>query len=94
VRRRAVGRTRLAGKERLEAFFKTRGSKAVFIHAEVYKDDKAETIQRQDVAPTFREWGVESEPWLFLIDRKGIVVSRFEGPLTAEGINVALNPLL
>jgi hypothetical protein len=68
--------------------------KAIFVHAEVYKDDKAETIQRQDVSPTFREWGVESEPWLFLIDRKGVVASRFEGPLTAEEIKPALSVLL
>ena len=68
--------------------------KAVFIHAEVYKDDKAETIQRQDVGPTFREWGLDSEPWLFLIDRNGTIASRFEGPLTADTIKTALTPLL
>lgn len=80
--------------DELIAVEKELGSKAVFIHADVYKDDKAETIQRQEVAPTFREWALESEPWLFLIDRKGVVASRFEGPLTADQIKVALTALL
>ena len=80
--------------EELLAVEKELGSKAVFIHADVYKDDKAETIQRQDVAATFREWALESEPWLFLIDRKGVVASRFEGPLTADQIEAALTTLL
>ena len=80
--------------DELIAVEKDIGSRAVFIHAEVYKDDKAETIQRQDVGPTFREWGLNSEPWLFLIDRKGTIASRFEGPLTADQMKPALTALL
>jgi hypothetical protein len=80
--------------EELVAVEKDVGKRAVFVHAEVYKDDKAETIQRQDVAAAFREWALESEPWLFLIDRKGVLASRFEGPLTADQISAALTPLL
>ncbi|HEY8201926.1 MAG TPA: hypothetical protein VII47_11285, partial [Actinomycetota bacterium] len=80
--------------DELIAVEKDVGSRAVFVHAEVYRDDKPETIQRQDVGPTFREWGLNSEPWLFLIDRKATVASRFEGPLTADQIKVALNALL
>lgn len=70
------------------------GDRATFIHAEVYKDDKPETISRGVVSPTYREWGFVSEPWLFLIDRDGVIRSRFEGPVTASVIHPALDPLL
>jgi hypothetical protein len=40
------------------------------------------------------QWHLLTEPWLFLIDRKGVLASRFEGPLTAGQIKAALAPLL
>lgn len=70
------------------------GNEATFVHAEVYADDRPETIEKQVTSPTFREWGLVSEPWLFLIDRSGTIASRFEGPLTADVIRSALAPLL
>jgi hypothetical protein len=70
------------------------GSKAVFVHAEVYIDDKAESINGFKFTPAMLQWHLLTEPWLFLIDRKGVVASRFEGPLTAGQIKAALAPLL
>ncbi|MGH2769690.1 MAG: TlpA family protein disulfide reductase, partial [Actinomycetota bacterium] len=70
------------------------GDRITFVHAEVYRDDQTQTIINQLAAPTFVEWGLQSEPWLFLIDRSGLIVSRFEGPLTAAQIRVATKPLL
>jgi hypothetical protein len=70
------------------------GDKAAFIHAEVYVNDKLDTVSRQETTPAFREWGLESEPWLFVVDRRGAIAARFEGPLTATQIKEALTPLL
>ncbi len=70
------------------------GDRITFVHAEVYKDDQTQTVINQLVAPTFTEWSLSTEPWLFLIDRSGLIVSRFEGPLTASQIQAATKPLL
>lgn len=68
--------------------------RANFVHVEVYRSDKAEDIQRQAVSPTYVEWTMQSEPWLFLIDRDGTIAQRFEGPIVASTIRSAFEPLL
>jgi len=39
-------------------------------------------------------WRLASEPWLFLIDAKGIVAARYEGGLTNEELGPALEKLI
>ncbi len=68
--------------------------KANFIHAEVYLNDQSQTIEQQIPSPTFAAWGMQSEPWLFVIDAKGIIASRFEGGSAAGQARAALEPLL
>jgi hypothetical protein len=51
------------------------GSRAEFIHMEVYNQNRIERGYR----PQFRAWRLPSEPWTFMIDRRGIVVAAFEG---------------
>jgi hypothetical protein len=70
------------------------GDRVSFVHAEVYRSDKAEDIQRQAASPTFAQWGFQSEPWMFLIDRNGIIAKRFEGPVVKPIIMTALQPLI
>lgn len=69
------------------------GDKVVFIHAEVYKNDE-EAVAQQIVSPTFKEWGFQSEPWIYVIDDKGLIAARYEGPVVASRINKDLKPLL
>ncbi|MGH2829439.1 MAG: TlpA family protein disulfide reductase [Actinomycetota bacterium] len=80
--------------EELIAVKRVAGDRAVFVHAEVYKDDKPETISKFIASPAFKQWGFQSEPWLFVMDHNGTIVSRFEGPLTASEIRAVLDPLL
>jgi hypothetical protein len=68
--------------------------KANFVHAEVYLNDQSQTLQQQIPSPTFAEWKVQTEPWLFVIDRNGVIASRFEGGFTAGQVRTALNPLV
>jgi hypothetical protein len=68
--------------------------RANFVHAEVYLNDQTQTIEQQIPSPTFQAWGFQSEPWLFVIDRNGIVASRFEGGFTASQAQAALQPLI
>lgn len=70
------------------------GDRVNIVHAEVYKDDEPDTIAKFIVSPTFKEWGFQSEPWLFVMDDGGTIVKRFEGPLTASEVLAVLQPLV
>jgi hypothetical protein len=49
---------------------------------------------RTGLADAMVAWHLESEPWLFLIDAKGIVAGRYEGGITKEEIGPALEKLI
>lgn len=59
-----------------------------FVHVEVYTnlDDPANLV----VAPAVTEWGLPSEPWVFVIDAAGVVTARFEGVVTPGEISAAI----
>jgi thiol-disulfide isomerase/thioredoxin len=44
--------------------------------------------------PTMTEWGLQSEPWIFLLDNQGKVASRFEGGLTLDQVEPDLAKLV
>jgi len=51
------------------------GAKVRFIHIEVYEDnDPAKGVNRW-----MTEWKLPSEPWIFVVDAKGVIRERFEG---------------
>jgi hypothetical protein len=45
-----------------------------FVHTEIYTN-----LQGNDLVPTVKAWGIQTEPWLFGIDGSGTVVSRLDG---------------
>lgn len=47
----------------------------VFIHVEVFRD------AGQTLAQPVEAWGLQSEPWLYVIDDEGKIVDRADGPL-------------
>ena len=65
------------------------GEQANFIHVEVYED-----FQELTVVDEMAEWGLTTEPWVFVLDEDGRVVARFNGPLSARELKAALTPLL
>jgi hypothetical protein len=56
------------------------GDKAAFIHMEIYNDNDP----GQGVRPQVRAFGLPSEPWLFAINRNGVVSSAVEGAFGLE----------
>jgi hypothetical protein len=74
----------------LEPAYKDRLS---FIHVEVYSNFKPDPSKRQ-LAPTVLEWRLQTEPWIFLIDPKGVIQSRFEGPTGTGELKAAVDKLL
>jgi hypothetical protein len=65
------------------------GERVVFTHQEIWQDAAA-----REFFPTVAEWGLQTEPWIFIVDGKGIVRARFEGLVTAREIEAVLQQVL
>ncbi len=57
-----------------------------FIHVEVYEDlDPAKGYNRW-----MQEWGLQTEPWTFVVGRNGRIVERFEGAVSVHELEDAV----
>src|SRR5712691_7028377 len=84
--------TRLCGPvvdEVLTLYERVGTAKANFVDVEIYP-----THDTNKPTPEFLRWGFQTEPWVIVIDKTGIIRGRFEGPAVAPEIEAALNPLL
>lgn len=50
-----------------------------FVHVEVYDNIHASSYDDLVTVPAVQEWGLPSEPWVFVVDAEGIVTRAFEG---------------
>jgi len=64
-----------------------RGKEADFIHMEIYTDNQVEKGFRSQVL----SWHLPTEPWLFTIDRNGIIRARIEGAFSVAELNKAID---
>lgn len=62
------------------------GDGVVFIQQEIYNDNDP----NKGFRPQVGEWRLPTEPWIFVIDRRGQVVERFEGAFSAEELTAAV----
>jgi hypothetical protein len=72
-------------------------SKANFIHVEEFlpgPDHSPPPATLENQSPGFKAWGLQTEPWTFVIDKDGVVQARFQGPVVASQIQAALTPYL
>jgi len=61
-----------------------------FIHVEVYeRNDPSRGYNRW-----MREWGLQSEPWVFLVGRDGRIKAKFEGSVSARELRSAVEAQL
>jgi hypothetical protein len=60
-----------------------------FIHVEVYRDNDPTKGYNQ----WFQEWHLPTEPWIFVVDRKGFIRSRFEGSASIAELTAAVRDL-
>lgn len=66
------------------------GSGVRFIHVEVYEDnDPAKGFNRW-----LRQWKLDTEPWTFLVDRRGRIAERFEGVVSVRELEEAVREKL
>lgn len=59
-----------------------------FIHVEVYDLTKPGELV---TVPAIQEWGLPSEPWVFVVDGQGKVAAKFEGAVSADELREALD---
>jgi hypothetical protein len=63
------------------------GSKLRFIHVEIYKGNDPDNGYNKWVG----EWNLPTEPWIFLVDDKGVIQGRFEGAVSVPELAEAVN---
>jgi hypothetical protein len=63
----------------------TYGDKAALIHIEIYKDPLNKVL-----ADPVKEWHITTEPYIFIVDRKGNIAAKFEGPVSLAELDNAL----
>ncbi len=60
-----------------------------FIHIEVYQDFQSLTYVSE-----MAEWGLETEPYIFVLDDEGRVAASLAGPVSPRELTQALEPVL
>ena len=85
----ALCRSRVCGPivDELEELKARNQGRAEFIHMEVYNENKLEKGFR----PQIRAWRLPTEPWTFMIDRRGVVVAAFEGAASIPEMQRAID---
>ena len=68
-------------------------AKLTFIHVEIYRDFVPDPSKRK-LAQTVLDWRLQTEPWIFLLDSKGIIQTRFEGATATDELKTAIDQLL
>ncbi len=66
------------------------GRQITFIHEEVYVDNEPS----KGLRPQLKAFHLRTEPWLFAINRKGIIVARLEGAFGTTELTQALQAAL
>ena len=62
------------------------GDDAAFIHMEVFEDNNP----NEGVRPQLMDYGLQTEPWLFVIDADGNVSTRIEGAFSVDELRDAV----
>ena len=62
------------------------GDDAAFIHMEIYEDNSVD----KGLRPQIEAYGLQTEPWVFVIDSDGKIHSEFEGPISVGELEAAV----
>ncbi|MEX2251328.1 MAG: thioredoxin family protein [Acidimicrobiia bacterium] len=62
-----------------------------FIHVEIYEDLTVTDQSQLTAVPAVSEWGLPSEPWVFVVDSSGTVTASFEGAVRDEELSSAID---
>lgn len=62
------------------------GDRAAFIYMEVWEDNDP----NKGIRPQLAEYGLQTEPWVFVLDAEGKVSARIEGAFSVEELRAAV----
>lgn len=60
-----------------------------FVHVEVYENVNAASFDDLVLVPSVGEWGLPTEPWVFVTDSNGVVTAAFEGAASTDELAAA-----
>ncbi len=63
--------------------------RVAFTHQEIWQD-----FAEKKMFPTVEEWRLDTEPWIFVVDRDGIIRNKFEGLVTERELESALRQVV
>jgi len=66
------------------------GSEMAFVHAEIYTD----LNPSKGAAPWVLAWALPSEPWVFVVNARGVITAKFEGAVTQSELEAAARAAL
>ncbi len=61
-----------------------------YVHVEVYENIHVTSREDLVLVPAVQEWGLPTEPWLYVTDATGTVTAAFEGAVSDEELRGAL----
>lgn len=76
--------------EVIDELYSKYGDTVAFVHVEPYDLTVLRQQGKFQLAPAAQEWRLPSEPWVFIVDRQGLVAAKFEGIVTIEDLDAAL----
>ena len=78
----------------IEPLYGRYGDVAEFIHVEPFelRDLRAGFVQNP--VPATREWGLQSEPWVFVVAADGRIAGKFQGPTAIDEVEMVLQAAL
>jgi hypothetical protein len=67
-----------------------------FVHIETYKGGTPDNsdLTKATLSPTFDQWKLDSDPWVIVVDKNGLVAAKFDGPTGADEIDAVLKGLV
>ena len=61
-----------------------------FVHAEIFTD----LDPSNGAAPWVLAWALPTEPWVFVVDARGVITAKFEGAVTQSELEAATRAAL
>ena len=69
------------------------GDEAAFIHMEIWENNEFDP-KKPNPRPQVEEFGLFTEPWLFVLDKEGRVAARIEGAFSVSELESALDKVI
>ena len=66
------------------------GGEVQFVHVEPYELETVRSSGRLVPVPLLDDWKLQTEPWVFIAGRGGVVTAKFEGVASLEEVRAAL----